>query len=220
MAVTVAGRQLAKMAIIDDDPSVRQSYSEVLEDLGFEPIDIGGPLGQLDSLFAGPLSGCDAVMTDLAIRSTGYALYDGGDIAVEGNRKQIPVLLCTAYAEVNQKLRRSQRRRVPAILSRAQFDHGLVIAGLQKCITEINGQFSPDRRPWRTQVEVVDLDTDRNCMWVIVMGRSPDERVAVFIDELPVSIQIQLALGKLLHAKVNTGARASQDLFFDEWEVM
>lgn len=218
MASSIAVKSIRRMGVIDDDPYVRASYSEALEDLGFDPVEIKGPLEQVNRLFDGPLKGCDAVMTDLVLRGSGYAPYNGGDIAVEGSHRRLPVLLCTAYDNVNVKLPRSQRRHAPAIIPRAQFDESLLLSGLERCIAEYDGFFTPDRRPWRTQIEVVDIDEDRNYAWVIVMGRSADERTSIFTAELPSAIQAGLGKGRILHAKVNVGARTAEELYFDEWE--
>ena len=212
-------KPIPKMAVIDDDSRVRASYSEALQDYGFEPVEIEGPLDCVSRLFDGPLKDCDAVMTDLVLQGGGYAMYNGGDIAVEGSLRRIPVLLCTAYDNVNLKLPRSQRRRVPAIFPRAEFGQSLLMSGIERCIAENDGRFSADRRPWRTQIEVVDIDENCKCAWVIVMGRSADERTSIFMNELPKHIQTDLKKGRMLHAKVNVGAQSREELYFDDWEA-
>jgi hypothetical protein len=219
MTSSITLKSIRKMAVIDDDSRVRASYSETLQDFGFEPVEIEGPLDDVSRLFDGPLKDCDAVMTDLVLRGGGYAMYDGGDIAVEGRRRRIPVLLCTAYDNVNLKLPRSQRRLVPAIFPKAEFGRSLLMSGIERCIAENDGRFSVERRPWRTQIEVVDIDEDCKYAWVIVMGRSADERTSIFMNELPEDIQIGLNKGRMLHAKVNVGAKSREELYFDDWEA-
>jgi hypothetical protein len=60
-----------------------------------------------------------------------------------------------------------------------------------------------------------DMPSGADYALVIVMGRSPDERAKVSINEFPCEIWP----GMILHAKVNTGAESVDDLCFSDWEL-
>ncbi|MEJ7590289.1 MAG: hypothetical protein WKF77_01970 [Planctomycetaceae bacterium] len=218
MPLTLDERTLRRAAVVDDDPMVRAGYAEALEDLGIEPWDVRELTGNLSDIWDSKFCDCDAVISDLKLMAPGYAPFNGGTLLAECWRKKLPAVLCTSYSDVSQLLPRSERRRVAAILPRTHFDLGKLREGLLRSIGELEGRFTPERRPWRTQVEIVDVPNDSSYVWIIVMGRSPDEKVMVYTKELPAEVQGQVQPGMILHAKVNTGAKSAQDLFFDEWE--
>jgi hypothetical protein len=216
--MTIDGRTLRRIAIVDDDESVRASYIDDLSDPGVELIGISRLEGDVSTAWKSSLSDCDAVVTDLVLKRSGYAQFNGGALVVECRRRKIPAILCTSYSDVNQELLRRERRHVAAILPQALFDRDLIHEGLRRSIEEIDGRFIPERRPWRTQVEIVDAPAGADYVWVIVMGRSPNEKAKVYKSELPSETQSGAKPGTILHALVNTGAKSAQDLYFDEWE--
>lgn len=218
MPMILEGRLIQKIAVIDDDPTVRSSYVEALQDLDVEALEVDGLSGNASAAWDAVLKGCDAVLTDLVLKRSGYSPFNGGVIAVEGGRRNIPTILCTSYTDVNQELLRFERRHVAAILPQAQFELDPFKEGLRRSICELDGNFLPERRPWRTQVEIVDIDPDRSYVWVIVMGRSPNEKIKVYTSELPNVLQNRIDIGVITHARVNTGAESAKDLYFDEWE--
>ncbi len=218
MTMTLEGRTLRRIAVVDDDESVRASYIDDLSDLDVELVEVSGLKGDVSTAWESSIRDCDAVVTDLVLKRSGYAPFNGGALAVECRRRNIPAILCTSYSDVNQELLRCERRHVAAILPQALFDLELIHDGLRRSIGEIEGRFIPERRPWRTQVEIVDAPTGADYVWVIVMGRSPNEKAKVYKSELPLEVQNRVQPGMILHAVVNTGAKSAQDLYFDEWE--
>ena len=218
MTMTLEGRTLRKIAVVDDDESVRASYIDDLSDLDVELIGISGLGGDVSTAWESSLGDCDAVVTDLVLKRSGYAPFNGGALVVECRRRKIPAILCTSYSDVNHELLRCERRYVAAILPQARFDLDLIHDGLRRSIGEIEGRFIPERRPWRTQVEIVDAPAGADYVSVIVMGRSPNEKAKVYKSELPSEIQSRAKPGTILHALVNTGAKSAEDLYFDEWE--
>ncbi|QDU41714.1 hypothetical protein Mal52_01670 [Symmachiella dynata] len=215
----IDGETLCKIAVVDDDENVRASYAEALEDLSVEPVEIFGLEGDAPTAWDSSIKGCDAVLTDLVLKRSGYASFNGGTLAVECKRRRIPAILCTSYTDVSHELLRYERRHVAAILCQAQFDLDPIREGLRRSIGELEGRFIPERRPWRTQVEIVDVPSGADYVWVIVMGRSPSEKVKVYTSELPAKEGSTVHPGMILHAMVNTGAKFAQDLYFDEWET-
>ena len=218
MTMTIEGRTLRRIAVVDDDESVRASYIDDLRDLDVELVEVSGLQGDVSTAWESSIGNCDAVVTDLVLKRSGYAPFNGGVLAVESRRRRIPAILCTSYSDVNQELLRRERRHVAAILPQALFDLDLIRDGLRRSIGELEGRFIPERRPWRTQIEIVDAPSGADYVWVIVMGRSPNEKVKVYTGELPLEVQTDINSGKILHALVNTGAKSAQDLYFDEWE--
>lgn len=219
MPATLDSRTVHRAAVVDDDPGVRAGYAEVLEDLGIEPREVCKLTGNLSDIWESEFGECDAVISDLKLTAPGYAPFNGGTLLAECWRRNLPAVLCTSYSNgINQLLSRHELRHVAAVLPRAQFDLEKLREGLLRSIGELEGNFTPQRRPWRTQVEIVDVQDDANYVWVIVMGRSPDEKVMVYTNELPAEVQGYVQPGIILHALVNTGAKSAQDLYFDEWE--
>jgi len=217
VTLTVSGRQLRKVAVVDDDQIVRETYAESLSDLGLEPVPFDGPLGDLDEVVRSLSSQCDSIVTDLVLKRSGYAKFDGGALAAACRRQGIPTIVCTSYADVLRQVYRNELRWIPSILPKAEFAHEPIVAGFERVIQEIGGKYDVERRGWRTQVQVKDVAED-GYFYVIVMGRSADEKVPLHRDAVPADIQAQIAPGRILHALVNTAASRSDELFFDEWE--
>ena len=88
----------------------------------------------------------------------------------------------------------------------------LIAAGQWRKVDEATMRF------WRTQVVIIDAPAGADYVWVIVMGRSCEERVKVYISELPQEVQRRAKPDTILHAKVNVGAKSVEDLRFSEWE--
>lgn len=220
MPATLESRIVRRAAVVDDDPMVRAGYAEALEDLGIEPKEVRSLSGTLSDIWDLEFGECDAVVSDLKLTAPGYAPFNGGTLLAECWRRNVPAVLCTSYSDgLSQLLPRHELRHIAAVLPRAHFDLENLREGLLRSISELDGRFTPERRPWRTQIEVTDVQKDSNFVWVIVMGRSPDEKVMVYTNELPPEIQGHVAPGLILHAKVNTGARSAKELYFYDWEA-
>lgn len=218
MTLKIRGRTLNRIAIVDDFQQVREGYAESIQDLEVEPkliSKIGGPIKDTWNAVFGD---CDAIITDLKLKSSGYSPENGGALAMEGRLRSIPTVLCTSCPDVSPLITRHERRYIASILASASFELEDVIHGFELALAEIDGDYLPERRPWRTQIEVVERDKDADYLILSVIGRSPDETVKVYLDEFPAELRSDLKTGKLLHAVVNVGADSPEDLYFVEWE--
>jgi CheY-like chemotaxis protein len=218
MVIALRNRKIRKVAVVDDDENVRASYAESLDDLGVEPVIYEGPLTNVDEAADQITKECDAVVTDYVIQKSGYSTFDGGNLAARCFQRGRPVIICTSYSDAKRQLRRSDLRWIPAVVASDQFDHGPIIRGWERALKEIDGEYESDRRGHRTLLRVTELSEDGRTFYVRVMGRSPQIRVPVQLDDLPSAIRAHVKPNAFLHAIVNTGAKKPDDLFFDEWE--
>ena len=106
------------------------------------------------------------------------------------------------------------------MLSPARLQPDSLLESLAYVQDEINGNFAATREPWRTQVHVLDEDSDgfRRYLLLEVPGWS-DEVIRVKSSDLPGDVGETIEVGTRLHARVNVGAQKMDDLYFDEWEV-
>ena len=80
----------------------------------------------------------------------------------------------------------------------------------------MTGEYTPETRPWRSLVRVEKVEHD--IFWVIVPAWSVRIPVCLLISDVPRSMRHLLSRGYRCYARVNTGAEASVDLRFRDWE--
>ena len=219
MAITLARREINNVLIVDDDPAARDSFSEIIVDMGLSPINEPGPLDDLKSFVNSVRQKADAVFADYRLKPRNYSVFEGDSLVAECFSNNIPAVLCTAYEAADFMLDRRLVRRIPVLLRDTNPEPDDVEAALEKCIAELEGRIAPSRRPWRTLVRVNDIDQVRGFFYVIVPGWDVRTKIRLDLDNVPDEIKFLIAPDKRFHAQVNIGAQSAHDLYFDEWET-
>ena len=214
--ITIQDRQIERALIVNDEPDAREAYEYVVEDMGVSPYQVVDGLHDSMSPFLSKLQSADVVLCDFHLKKRDYAPFNGDKVLANCFQADIPGVLCTSFAE--PWIRRDCLRYIPGIVRTGNPQAADLIGALKRCVRELDGEFAPDRRPWRTLVRVDDIDHDRHCFYAVVPAWDVRTKVRIYNDNLPASIRALLEPDRRLHALVNTGADSSRDLFFDSWE--
>ncbi len=219
MLQTLDGSVLKRVAVIDDEPDVRASYSDFLEDLDLDPIDEAGPLDPLNLFVEKSLQRSDAAICDYRMRVSDYAGFDGAQLVSEYYRNRFPALLCTRFEEASDEIR-PYRKHIPILLSWEDLmDPDTLRWSFERVVAELLGKIPPSRRPWRTLVHVYDVDRERGFVHIFLPGWDPHRGLRLRIKDIPEDVQPHLEDDYRLCAHVNIGAERAEDLFFDRWEI-
>lgn len=217
-SLQIGTKSIEKVWLIDDDPAVRATYEDSVEDLQLKAVNQPGPLPDLDTFtksFA-----ADAAICDHHLAPHKYAPFNGATLVAKWYDLRFPAILCTKVENAMDEIR-PYRRRIPVLLKELGLNPDSIKLGFEKCIGEFNGQFSSTRRGWRTLVRVVDVDRipTNKTVYVVVSAWDSNREIRLQLQELPKDIQELVTPSTRLHAVVNIGAESHEDLYFDNWEA-
>ena len=221
MTTQIAGTTFERVWIVDDDENARDGYCDPVSELGVEAAPESGPLPGIDEFVSKMKSQASGVLCDYILRQRNYSEYNG-DLLVESLYKgHLPAVLCTRYTDADVTLFRGRRRYIPALLMPSEVDPDNLARGFETCIEEFAGNFQPDRKPWRTLVRIEEfVDDDKHkYMYVVVPGWSPNKKIRLYLEDLPLNVRKVVREDKRLHAQVNIGTESHEQLYFTEWEV-
>ena len=210
-------REVGRVLIVDDEPAARDGYAYPVEELGLEPGKVQGPVGAPESFIA-RVTPSDVVVCDYRLKKHDYAACNGDVLVAECYKAGIPAVLCTTFTDAGFTIRRYCLRFIPVVLNTNSPEPETLIEAWKKCLTEMRGIFHPARKPWRTLVEVEEVDSDRGFFYVVVPAWDAHKKVRIDNDGMPDEILKRLQPGRRFHAEVNTGAESHEDLFFVSWE--
>jgi hypothetical protein len=217
--LNIQSKEISRVLIIDDDPAAREGFGYPIEDLGLLPVYELGPVNDVETFLMTFGTKADAVLCDYHLKKHDYAQFDGDILTAACFKAGIPSLLCTTFADGHDTINRQSLRFIPSFLRTHSPAPMEIVAAYESCLREMQGNFLPSRRPWRTLVRVVEMENDDGYFYVVVPGWSPSTKIKLYLTDLPVKIRDIIQLGKRLHAQVNIGADCYEDLFFDEWET-
>lgn len=213
---TMRQRGIKRIDIIDDQEYVRLGYGEVIKDLGAEPVYERGPLPLLSDFVRA--FECDAAISDLSLRVSRYAEFDGAELVAALYEHKKPAVLCTQWQARIDDIRR-YRRFIPCVLSSQQLNVDSIERGIEDCMREFRGDFSQSRRPWRTLVRFEEVDAHFAYMVIPAWSSSG---VKLMVQDLPDWLQHRLGAlsGEILRTYVhcNLGAEHDGELYFFDWE--
>lgn len=228
MTISISGRKISRISLIDDEDQVREAYSYPVEELGMESVLEDGPIHDMSDFVRGIRERTDAAICDhhlrqRALRDGGvYSRYDGAELVTELYRSDFPAILCTRYRDRIEELRR-HRRFVPVLLHPDELSPDAIARGLEVCVQELSGNISANRRPWRSLVRVADVDNsiseENPFVEFVVPAWDPNTVVRISKSELPDGFLEQIGPQMRCHAKVNLGAENHDDLYVYDWEA-
>lgn len=219
MSLTVDGHQIQRVLVIDDEPLARESYGEVVEDLNLNPILVDDTYHDLQRFALNVKHRGDAAICDHHLRKQQYAAFNGADFVAYMYDMKFPALLCTRREEADIDEIRPYRRNIPVLLNPRDLTPENIQAGFNKCVNEFNEKFLPSRKPWRALVRVDGVDEENKLFYVIIPGWDAEQVIRLRLQDLPSTVKEKILSGTTrIHAKVNLGAEANEDIFFYDWE--
>jgi hypothetical protein len=209
---------ISRVAIIDDNPNVREDYEFPISEAGLEPVVQLGPLGSLDDYLSRQVH-ADAAISDHQLRPANYASFEGADLVATWYRRAFPAILCTTFDKSNADQFRSKRRWLPVVMSPQELSPETLTEGLALVQAEFREEFVPQRRPWRALVRFVDYHEATNTLYAKLPGWST-EAVALRGVDLPPEIAKRAATQATFrcYAKANLGAEGNNELYLADWE--
>ena len=176
MALTIEGRKIERVAIVDDEKESRESYGYSIEDMGIAPVFELGPLRNLESSLKEIHAKADAIICDYHLRIRSYSPFDGDQLVALSNIGRFPALLCTTYDDADITLLRSKRRFIPILLRPSTYNPDTIVRGFERCLKESAGKYNPSRKPWRTLVRITQVDESGEYFYIVVPGWNADQK--------------------------------------------
>lgn len=218
--LTIEDRTISTVGIVDDDEGARESYELLLQDAHVDPSCEAGPLGTLTDFVSKAKHQMDAVLCDHHLRIHNYSTFDGAQLAAALYVINVPAVLCTRWEDADLDLIRPYRDRVPALLQLEELNPDSFVDALGLTVRELQGDFSEERQPWRTQVHIADVGADeqKEFFYVDLPGWTSEKVIRLRKAILPPELIDQLEIDARWHAKVNIGAEDPSELYFCDWE--
>jgi hypothetical protein len=218
--LTIEDRTISTVGVVDDDPGAREGYELLLQDANVDPTGEAGPLGTLADFVVQAKVRMDAVLCDHHLRIHNYSTFDGAQLAAALYDVSVPAILCTRWEDAQLDLIRPYRDRIPALLQLEDLNPDSFVDALRLTVRELQGEFSQQRRPWRTQVHIVDVGTDEQAefFYVDLPVWTSDKIIRLRKSILTSDFVDRLEIDARWHAQVNAGAEDSWELYFRDWE--
>jgi CheY-like chemotaxis protein len=215
---------MRRVAIVDDNPNSRRHLARVTALAGFEPALLESHYAEFDDLFQEIQAiGAGRALCDNRLREGNYAGFDGV-LAVDAlYRRRFPAILVTDYTAPDINTIRLYRRRIPVLVPGSELRPERIAHGFEQIEQEIVHQQLPlGRRPRRALVEVDEIvDGPRgNLLTVFVPRWREHEAIVLPLEIIPQALRGTVQRGTILIASINTEAERSEDLFFEDFELV
>ncbi|SRR6266545_2038898 len=218
--MVVAEHEIHRVAIVDDNLADADVMGELVREAGYEPVVLPPPFGDVHSLVKVVRKRANAAICDHRLR--GLAHFSGAEAVAELVGVNIPAVLVTQYVDIDADVSiRRWRNHIPVLLSRDEADSDQIAKGLDDCAREINGQYLPGRRSWRTLIQV-DGTSDESGEKVVearVPSWNPHKVIRFPMTLVPPELRDRIVEDAYLFAMVNIGAERAEDLYFSDFEV-
>lgn len=220
MALNLLGRNIARVKVIDDDPTARQAMAFTITDADLQPLPDEGPLPPLNRFVTLAKRNADAVVCDHRLKGQ-YARFNGAEAVAALYRAACPSVLCTRWSVADIDAIRQYIRFIPALISSDDVSPDTISSGLARCVQEFNDEPAPSRRAWRTlvRVESVERDLKPALFYVAVPGWDSKEIIRLPLEIVPSRVRRQIKPGARFFARVNKGADRPETLFFTDFEL-
>ena len=221
MAIQINGMRIERVEIVDDDISARLMMADNVTDADLLPIDVGGPIHDLENFVRLSKERADAAICDHKLGLIGnYSRYNGAESVASLYDSGYPAILCTNFAVPDIDSIRKHLRRIPSLIKTDDIDPETLVNGLILCAREVRGDFVPHRKPWRTLVRVEEINegSSSTMLYVALPGWGSNERIRIPLDILPAGERSKISVGLRFHALVNIGAENTNQLYFTNFE--
>lgn len=220
----------AQVAVIDDDADYALSTAGIVEEASLIPTIISEaeagfqcPHQLLDFVQA---IDCAAVICDHRLKPKGLASFSGAEFVANAFDNSLPAVLLSTFATVDSDTTiKLHRARIPSLIAREDLDPHKIMDGLQRSESELAGNVTPERRPWRTlvRIESVSKQVEAPAADAIVHTWKPHQAVRfplMVIEEQSIRqyLMDNDSWPVRLFAEVNVGCDEANDLFFRKFE--
>lgn len=214
---------IEKIAIIDDDKSAAELTSLYVEDAGFEPLMVVGPVSSLDELTSYIIKQkVQGALCDHRLSHHGFANFYGASLVASLYERNIPAVLITQFVEIDKDVSiRKWRRKIPVLLSRDEADTKSIKNGIEYCEAELRGDVPIARKPHRALFVVTEKTTEgnENVIDIIIPSWNPKRAVRLPLALVPSTLHENIRENVWLFAQCNIGAEKSEDLYFEGFEL-
>lgn len=217
--LSLEGRDIDRVLIVDDDPGAREAYAGHVEDARLDPVLADESYGSVEALLKkAEDSKAQAIVCDFHLSVRNYATFDGASAVARWYERSTPALLCTNFEKAQVDEMRCWRHRIPVLMRPDEFDSNAFIDGIRACLREFRGEYLVTRKPFRTMVRVVDRD--ERAMYVQVPAwYEPSTAIDLLESAVPAHVWAAATPDRRFHAKVNIGATRMEELYFKDWEL-
>lgn len=212
----VQDRPIERALIVDDEPEARTSYEYLIEDMGIKPHQVTQGLHENLQPFLSSIRPNDVILCDFHLKKHSYAPCNGDQLLARCFRAGFAGVLYTSLSE--PPIRRDHLRYIPGLVRTLYLSPDDLLRAWLRCWQEMDGDFEPARRGWRTLVRIDSVEREHRCFYAVVPSWNVRRKVRIYFDNLPGGVQRLIEPNRQLHAVVNTGAERARDLFFDSWE--
>ena len=219
-----------RVAVIDDVMGQAVTTAGIAEEARLVPSIISEAHGvfkytqQLHRLVQD--SDCSAVIADHRLSQTGFASFTGAEFVASLYDLGMPAVLLSTFAAIDGDTSiKLHRARIPSLIPRSSLDPREIMVGLELTQSELAGNVSAERRPWRTLVRIEGISSEGEIPVVeaIVHTWKPDLAI-----RYPLDLIEDLYMRKHLTnnnswpvrvlAEVNVGCDDANDLFLRSFE--
>jgi hypothetical protein len=218
MGLSISGRIVNRIQIIDDDPNVRASYEYPIEELNLTPVEEEGPLPILCDFIRRSRDVADAAICDFQLRVRNYAGFNGAETVALMYQNKFPAVLCTRYDQSSIDEMRKFIRYIPVLINPDELNPVSIVKGIELCLNEFAEKFTSNRKPWRTLVRIDDLDDENGFFYMIIPAWNPNQIIRIKKTDIPQKVSEKFKTRSRFHAQVNLGAESNRDIYFDNWE--
>jgi CheY-like chemotaxis protein len=223
--LSVVGREIYKILLIDDNPDIRGLYGDNLEGLSVVTEEVVS----LDDVekFLSTVEFGDGFVCDLNLNTGSYSPVNGDVIVSSLYGKKSPAILCSRDAEAVSSVRRL-RHTIPCIIEARDLNPDSVKTGFEICINEFNGNFSAERKPWTALIRfenLVLITSEYIRAAVVIPGWDAQSLVEVDIKNsdgvIYQRVRSCLEKGDVYRCKatVNLDVETLRDLYITGWKV-
>ncbi|MEV6784635.1 response regulator [Streptomyces sp. NPDC051098] len=213
------------IAIIEDEEVNRRATGWIVEEADFTPVPVSVIPSSVDELIAEIETRAVAVICDHRLGRGGNVSYYGAEVVAMSNRRKIPAVLLTSYAnsDENSSIRR-WRSEIPMLLSRgSDSDPERLAQALSLAEDECRGVYTEERKPYRAIVRVQGRrfgpeGVVAECVVTAWQPRTTVDVPASMITE-NMGVPIERLLGKRLSAEVNIYASTAGELYFQNFKM-
>lgn len=216
-------RKINRVFVIDDNADARDAMAECVIDASLEPIIVNNRLPSMNEFIQKLINNSDAAaIFDHRLMPGNYAGFTGAEAVASLYQRCFPALLVTKWSSADIDNIRRFRRFIPALIPSGGIEEETITNGLQQCLNEFEGHFTPERKPWRTLVRIEeDLSPESKMplVYAVISAWNPNQVIRFPLELIDRKYHKFVNAGVRFFAQINIGAKHQDDLFFEKFEL-
>ena len=219
MSLTINNKSIQRVMVVDNQPDSLDAIAYSIEEASLEPIVYQKPFTSIQECLSMVTEKAEAAIFAHHLGPQNTVHFSGASAVAHLYQQQFPSLLVTAWAEADIDNIRPFRKSIPVVMRSSEATPEAIIEGIRQCSLEFENHYLPERRPWRTMLEIEEINQESNLVYAIIPGWHPDEVVRFPLAMFPENLQPLVIADAYFFAKVNVGAKNQNQLYFQEFEV-